>query len=188
MKEKETWKDIPGYEGLYQASTMGRIRSLDREIECKDGQVRFYEGKVKKPRKKNDDALTVTLSKNGHLKTYNVHKLIMHTFKGERPEGYHICHKNGDCADNRLENLRYDTPSQNNIDMYRYGGKSGPGKLSVEQALEIRKLYATGDYTQTELAVSFGVGQSSIGKVILRQTFSWLNDDGAIDDTDTAVS
>lgn len=48
---EEVWKDIPGYEGQYQASTLGRIRSLDRLKNCKNMQIRYYKGQILKPRK-----------------------------------------------------------------------------------------------------------------------------------------
>lgn len=183
---KEVWKDIPGYEGYYQASTIGRIRSVDREVVFKNGRIRNFKGQILKIDNSSDSNLRVALSKYT-LRHYTVHRLIMLTFKGERPEGYDICHKNGDYTDNRLENLRYDTKSQNMIDMYRYGSKSTKGKLSTEQVLEIRRLYATGDYYKRELAKMFKIHETSIGKIINRTTFSWLNDDGTIDDTKTTV-
>ena len=187
--EKEIWKDILGYEGLYQASTMGRIRSMDRKVIRSDGQIRNFKSKIIKPVKKikNNETLFVSLSKNNRLKTYTVHKLVMLAFKGERPEGCQICHGNGDVTDNRLDNLRYDIPSENAIDMYRYGGKSGAGKLSIEQVLEIRRLYKTGNYKQKDLVEMFGVNRSSICAVINRVSFPWLNDDGTINESKTQM-
>lgn len=177
---KEIWKDIPGYEGLYQASSLGRIRSMDREVFCKNGQVRFYKGQIRKLTNSTGEDLRVNLSKDGRFQPYTVHRLIMLTFKGERPNDYDICHGNGDYTDNRLENLRYDTRSQNQIDVYRHGSKGTNGKISVEQALEIRRLYATGDYYQRELAEMFKVKVLAICRIINRTTFAWLNDDGTI--------
>ena len=187
--KKEIWKDILGYEGLYQASTMGRIRSMDRQVIRSNGQIRNFKSKIIKPVKKikNNETLFVSLSKNNRLQTYTVHKLVMLAFKGERPEGCQICHGNGDVTDNKLDNLRYDTPSENAIDMYRYGGKSGAGKLSIEQVLEIRRLYKTGNYKQKGLAEMFGVNRSSICAVINRISFAWLNDDGTINESKTQM-
>lgn len=185
--EKEIWKDIHGYEGLYQASTMGRIRSMDREVFSKNGRVQNLKGKILKP-DDNNNSLRVLLSNDSNKQRYNVHKLIIFTFKGMRPEDYDICHGNGDYTDNRLENLRYDTKSQNQIDMYRYGNKNGKGKLSIEQVLKIRKLHATGNYTQTKLAEMFKVTIGAIGRIVNRKTFTWLNEDGTIDESNTAVS
>ena len=184
---KEVWKDIPEYEGCYQASTMGRIRSVDRKVVFKDGRTKILDGQILKPTNYKDRDLRTNLNKNGNKKQYTVHRLIMLTFKGERPEGMDICHTNGDFKDNRLKNLRYDTSSQNSIDMYRYGSKSGGGKLFVGQVLEIRRLHATGNYKRKDLAKMFDVHEVTIGKIINRKTFSWLNDDGTIGDTKTTV-
>lgn len=90
----EIWKDIPDFEGKYQASNFGRIKSL-------------YYGKEKilKPSKNKCGYLIVFLYKNGIKKTCKVHRLVWMAFNGEIPEGYEINHINEDKTDNRLENL-----------------------------------------------------------------------------------
>lgn len=186
--EKEIWKDIPGYENIYQASTEGRIRSVDRKVADGKGNVRNCKGKILKHGIDTDGRYIVGLSKDGKKKFYRVHVLIPLSFIGNRPDGYHILHANGDKKDNRLENLSYDTPSQNRKDIYRYGNKNTQGKLSLEEVLEVRRLYATGNYTQEKLAEMFGIVANSIGKIITGKSFAWLNDDGTIDDSDSAVS
>ena len=183
----EVWKDITGYEGLYQVSDLGRVRSLDKTVNNSRGYY-FKEGKNLKTIKGNDNRQYVNLSVRGIVKRYSIHSLVALAFIGERPEGYHVCHLNGDSLDNRLSNIRYDIASQNEIDKYRYGKKSGRGKLSIEQVLEIRKLYSTNEYTQQKLADIYKVARSTIGYVLREDTFKWLNDDGSIDESDTAVS
>ena len=173
----ENWKDIPGYEGLYQASTEGRIKSLRQKKE-----------RILKPAPDLDGRLKLSLYKNGEKKHFKVYTLVALTFIGERPEGYHVCHIDGDYTNNALSNLKFDTHSQNRLDMYRYGSKNARGKFSIEQVLEIRRLYATGDFNQYEIADMYGVYQSSIGRIVRRDTFSWLNDDGTIQESTTAVS
>lgn len=188
MKENETWKDIPGYEGLYQASTMGRIRSVDREVIDSLGRVYFRRGKLLSPSLDSGKRYTVRLNNKDRGKTWRVYVLVALTFIGERPEGYHICHKDGNQNNNKLDNLRYDTNSQNQIDIYRKGNKSSLGKLSIDQVLEVRRLYATWDYSLQVIANIFGVTKRTIACVVRRITFKWLNDDGSINDSDTAVS
>ena len=121
MKENETWKDIPGYEGRYQASDLGNIRSLDRWITCSDGRKIFYEGKQLIANVSGNKRRTVKISKEGENKTFSVYVLVALTFLGPRPEGFEVCHKNGICTDDRLENLRYGTQMSNVIDRYRHG-------------------------------------------------------------------
>lgn len=182
---KENWKDIKGFEGLYQVSNLGRIKSIGREVIYSNGRVVKYESKILKTNNKYQRPTTL-LTKDKKTTTKNIHELVAQAFIGERPEGYHICHIDGDITNNELSNLRYDTVSENQIDIYRHGRKNG--KLSLEQVLEVRKLYATGDYKQVELAEIFDVTQSQVSRIVLRASYSYLNDDGTIDDSQTAVS
>lgn len=183
--KSEEWKSIIGYEGLYEVSDFGRVRSLDREVVCGNGTVRNYKGKILKQFIDKQGRPEVILSKNGKGHNKLPHSLVAQAFIGKRPEGYHVCHINGDSQDNRLSNIRYDTVSQNAIDIYRYGSKKM--KLSIEQVLEIRKLYATGKYKQIELAEKFSISQNNISHIVNYKYFNWLNDDGTIDESRTTV-
>ena len=184
----EVWRDIPGYEGLYQVSDLGRVRSLDRISVSSNNRVRELKGFVLKQTLNIHGRPYVTLSKDGKPRKYTTHRLVMLSFIGLRPEGYQILHADGDCLNNKLSNLSYDTQSENMIDMYRYGGKNGRGKLSIEQVLEIRKLFKTGKYTKVKLGEMFKVSDASIYGIVTKKTYQWLNDDGSIDESNTAVS
>lgn len=119
----EEWRDIPGYEGLYQASTAGRIRSLDR-----DSEQGFRRGVVLSMRPHpNGGHLQVGLSKQGRNTTFKVHRLVLATFVGPCPEGMEGCHNNGDVNDNSLENLRWDTRLANIHDSIRHGTHNSLG-------------------------------------------------------------
>jgi len=114
--EIEIWKDIPGYEGLYQASTLGRIKSLERPFLVR----RAFIGKVKErilkgSVKKESGYIVVGLYKNGIAEITYVHKLIVVTFLNHVPCGYQIVtdHINGIRHDNRLENLQLITHREN---------------------------------------------------------------------------
>lgn len=104
MTEVEIWKDIPGYEGRYQASTLGRIRSIMREkpfvlaLNTYSGSPYF---KVQ------------LLDAAGLRQWYRVHRLIYTTFEGPIPEGMVIDHISGIKSDCSLRNLRICTPAQN---------------------------------------------------------------------------
>lgn len=106
MKEnniQEIWKEIPGYEGHYQASNFGRIRSFKRN------KVR-----VLKYGRYRDEYCIVNLYLNNVAKSLNVHRLVWSAFNGAIPEGLQINHKDEDKANNALLNLELVTPSQNN--------------------------------------------------------------------------
>ncbi|MBM6630328.1 HNH endonuclease [Mammaliicoccus vitulinus] len=173
----EEWKDVVGYEGLYEVSNMGNVRS-----------IKFKEERILKQFVNTNGRLQVGLSKDGKKYNKYPHSLVAESFIGERPEGYDVCHLDGDYTNNKLTNIRYDTGSENQIDFYRQGKKSNTGKLSIEQVLEIRRLYATGKYTLKELAKEFNVSLMNISYIVNRKTFPWLNDDGSIDDSVTSVS
>lgn len=105
MKEnniQETWKDIPGYEGLYQASNLGRIRSFKRN------NIRIL-----KPNRDGSGYYRVILYLNSVRKIASVHRLLWTAFNGPIPEGLQINHLNENKADNRLENLSLCTPKEN---------------------------------------------------------------------------
>lgn len=97
----EIWKDIEGYEGLYQASTLGKIRSIYR-----------YKKELK-PSTTHNGYGRVNLAKNKHYKKRFVHNLIWETFKGKIPDGMQVNHINENKLDNRLENLNLMTPKEN---------------------------------------------------------------------------
>lgn len=110
--ETETWEDIPDYEGLYQVSDMGRVRSLDREVECVTRRgttyVRKLKGRVLRPAENGRSGhLAVLLSREGCQETKAVASLVMAVFYGPRPDGHVIEHRNGLIHDNNLGNLRY---------------------------------------------------------------------------------
>lgn len=103
--ELEIWKDIPGYEGLYQVSDMGRIKSLN--YMGQQGNEAILHQRVEA----RFGYCDVRLSKNDHRKRLNVHRLVMLAFVGESE--LTVNHKNKVRTDNRLENLEYMTIRDN---------------------------------------------------------------------------
>lgn len=112
----EIWKDIPGYEGLYQASTLGRIRSLDRVIEVKiDGMVqkRSILGTILCGGHNGHGYLFVYLCRNGKAKRYYIHRIIAKTFI-PNPQNYpYINHKDENPGNNCVDNLEWCTQKYN---------------------------------------------------------------------------
>lgn len=113
----EEWRPIPGWEGVYEVSDQGHVRSLDRVLE--DGKR--LRGKVLKPAPNTKGYLQVGLHGGEKCKCVSVHRLVLLAFVGEPEEGFQGCHYNGDQTDNRLENLRWDSVSGNNLDRVRHG-------------------------------------------------------------------
>ena len=133
----EVWQPIPGYEGFYEASDQGRVRSLDRWVKTRNrwGECGYWaKGQVllQHPGKEGHPTvgrMFVCLSKEGKGKPSYVHTLIAFAFLGPRPKGLHIDHVNGDKADNRACNLEYVTP-QENTRRARAMGMTGGGERS----------------------------------------------------------
>lgn len=179
MTEKETWKPVVGFEGLYEVSDLGRVRSLDREIEWayKSGKValRLHKGRILSPSstKKYAGYLQVNLHARKERKNVTVHSLVAAAFIGQRPPGIEIAHSDGNTHNNRVNNLRYTTSAENNKDKIKHGthlfGETSPSaKLTRKEVEEIRS--AKGVPQQT-LADKYGVTFSNISAIQLRK--SW---------------
>ena len=160
----EIWKDIPGYEGKYQASNLGRIRSLDRQLGT-PGKKGFktMKGQVLRPGPTKSGHLYVVL---GHGAAGSpVHQLIALAFIGPRPEGKEVCHNDGDPTNNRADNLRYDTRTNNILDTFKIGKRWR--KLSLEDMKAILQEPKT--ETCAALAKKHGVSATTISRVRLRR-------------------
>ena len=149
-QSKEIWKPIPGYKGWYEASTLGRIRSVNRIIIDTLKRKRFLKGKLLSLIPTNDTGhVSCTLYKNCVGKSYEVHQLIALTFIGKRPKGKEVCHNNGIGDDNIISNLRYDTHKNNYVDAVKHnvmphGEHNGHSKLTNKQIIKIRLAYREG--------------------------------------------
>ena len=122
----EQWKPVPGREGAYEASDMGRVRSLDMIVHRKDGISYQKRGRVLRPATHPAGHKIVMLK--GRDFRY-IHRLVLEAFVGPCPDGMEALHGNGDPADNRLANLRYGTRSDNMFDLVKHGGHRGVQKM-----------------------------------------------------------
>ena len=120
----ERWAPVVGYEGLYEASDLGAVRSVDRTTSA----GRRRRGRLLKPTAVRGGHLRVELSRDGVGVRHYVHILVMQAFVGEKPDGMEVCHYNDDPQDNRLSNLRYDSHSANGHDSVRNGSHAQANK------------------------------------------------------------
>ena len=121
-RDLERWLPIDGYEGFYEVSDLGKVRSVDRTVAAGCGRTRLARGRtlVQTPNL-TDGRLTVKLSQRSKTKTWLVHQLVLFSFRGRRPSGMLGCHNDGDNHNNVLENLRWDTPASNSQDAIVHG-------------------------------------------------------------------
>jgi len=168
----EVWKPISGYEGTYEVSDQGRVRSLDRTCLGKDGRQEFHRGKILKPQKMKNNYLEVSLSSAGARTHRTVHTLVAEAFLGPRPEGHDVAHMDGDRSHNCADNLFYLTREDNLHSTYAYGGKQANGKLSLADVDEIRHRIARGD-SLVGIAKDFNVNSAAIYHIKNGTTFKW---------------
>lgn len=118
----EKWAPVPDYEGLYEVSDRGRVRSLDRIVPDSLGRDRALKGRVLTPLKGSKGRhLKVALSDGGKVRQHYIHRLVLEAFVGPCPEGAEACHYDDDPANNALENLRWASSSENRQDSVRNG-------------------------------------------------------------------
>ena len=126
--------------------------------------------------------LAVCLVREGKKHTRHVHRLVLEAFAGPCPEGQECCHNDGDPANNRLANLRWDTPKANSEDRWRHGtmrfGERANAKLREGDVLEIRRLKDEG-VPMDHLAASFSVSRANIEAIVYLRSWRHLEPTGA---------
>lgn len=103
----EIWKDVTGYDGIYQVSNLGNVRSLPLTRKMKNGVERSYEGKMLNPSESKDGYLVVDLSVDGKRKTTKIHRMVAEAFVNNPLNLPVVNHKNENKHDNRASNLEW---------------------------------------------------------------------------------
>ena len=138
MPAVEQWKPVNGYEGLYEVSSHGRVRSVDRTVTRSDGQVHRRKGKLlRTPLSPGGGYPFVNLSTQGKHRIRYVHSLVAGAFIGTRPEGMEVCHNDGIKTNNHVDNLRYGTSSDNELDKLRHGTHHNKAKTHCLRGHEL---------------------------------------------------
>lgn len=143
----ENWKPVAGFEGYYEVSDLGNVRSLDRPYIDSLGRKRVRLGRELKPWAGTGGRLRVDLWKDGQVSKRQVHRLVLEAFEGSCPPGHECCHWDDDPTNNRLSNLRWDSPSANNLDMVRNGNHRNARKTECKwgHKFDVENTYITTD-------------------------------------------
>lgn len=162
----EQWKPVVGYEGIYEISSLGRVKRV------KIGPQTFP-GRILKLQIDKYGYHRITLCKNRKEQFRTVHSLVCEAFICPRKNGMQTNHKNGIKTDNRLENLEWVTNKENAVHAVRHGlwpigEKSRNSKFMNGDILEIRKMLKDG-HTQWDIAHKFGVYQGTISYIKRRK-------------------
>ena len=168
LRMSEQWKDIPDFEGYYQVSDAGRVRSLGRTVPRGNGSM-TVPSRLLTPVKNHRSGLRVSLRKDGVTSSQLVHRLVLLAFVGPCPDGMECCHNDGNNTNNRLGNLRWDTHSANMQDKFRHGthphGERHSNTTRTDaEVREMRELYRNG-MKQHAIAERFGTKEHIVQRI-----------------------
>lgn len=170
---------MPGYETYYAVSSLGRVKSFDRDSRHSRGGIQRRQGKVLKNRPDGRGYVTVSLCVDDVRKSVHIHQLVAKAFHGPAPfKSAPVNHIDFNTVNNRADNLEWSNAKANIQHPHRarhFCPVANPNhrrKLTPEQVLEIRQLRA-GGMTQWQIAAKFGVSRSYISMLAAR--LKWVN-------------
>lgn len=173
-----TWKPVVGYEGLYEVSSDGQVRSLTMPTTA--GRVNRKNPKVLKARSRNNNGyLCISLYEDkGKVSTKFIHSLMAEAFIGPRPVGYQCLHIDGNQNNLSIENLRWGTASENQQDRVRHGTdirstKHPLAKLTDLECVEIKRRRLLGE-RGVDLAKEYKVTPSMISRLHKSLARKWI--------------
>lgn len=180
----EEWCPIPGYEGLYEVSSTGRVRSLDRVVSYVwrgRPKVMSKAGTVLAPEIDDDGYFRVRLFRNGNQQKFGIHQLVALAFIANPdglPEVAHIDHNR---RHNRPSNLKWASRPGNHTDSVienRYS-LAGPNlgrkrTFTADEIRSIRSRFASGD-RQVDIAHDLGIRQEQVRKIVSRERWGHID-------------
>lgn len=175
----EEWRDIEGYEGYYQVSNYGQVRSLDRWRKAGTGGY-IQKGQIIKPQISKDGYNRINLYKEGKCKHHNVHRLVANAFIPNPEYKEQVNHIDGDKMNNEVWNLEWNTPQENTIHAWENGFCSKESQEKQILCHQNNKIYRSLHHAAKELRLS----ASNICNILKGKristggyTFEYVNED-----------
>jgi hypothetical protein len=172
----EEWKDIEDYEGLYQVSNFGMVRSLEQEGERKQGGQRRNSNLC--PSSNGNGYVYVSLIKNKQRKNFYIHRLVARAFIENTNKKRFVNHKNGIKDHNTVANLEWCTESENVNHAYKTGlipkgEKSHLAKLKTTDILTIRLAHSAG-VKQSIISSMYDISRASVHRIVHRKAWKHI--------------
>ena len=174
--QREDWRSVEGYDGLYEVSENGSVRSL-----------RFRNRNIDAPRlvplilkgiDSGNGYLRVALQAGNVSRLRSIHRIVLIAFRGPAPAGCEAMHLDGTRTNNRLSNLAWGTRKENHSHKIQHGTtqrgiRQWRARFTEKDVLEIRAAVSAG-VRQTDLADEFGVTKSAIHAIVARKSWAHL--------------
>ena len=182
MNGKEEWRPIPGWEGDYEVSDHGRVRSMAHMRQYNKGAWRMMPAKIRKPYVDREGYLQMRLSRLRRSYSTHVHRLVAMAFAAPRPGGTQVNHIDGNKANNMASNLEFVSASENQQHRHAALGqnngeshhKAKLTRAAIAAAMSMRE----SGRTLHSIAATFGVCRSTIGRAL--NGHNWRHDRSAI--------
>jgi len=170
----EKWKPVVGFEGLYEVSNRGRVRSVDRKVKYSSRYGTFwmkFKGRILNLHENRAGYMQLTLSKNNNFFLGRVHKLVLEAFVCKKPKGLQCRHLDGNPSNNKLNNLKWGTSLEDRFDMIRHG-RSLRGERHHMAKLRVRDVLYIRASKERGLAKKFNVSRTIISNIRKGRTWS----------------
>ena len=196
MREIEEWRPVVGFEGLYEVSSYGQVRSLDRWVDQAAGPRRtiarrFYPGRLLSPNTVGNGYLQVSLCRDGRATYRKVYQLVCEAFHGPKPDHCtQVRHLDGDTFNNYYRNVIWGTVTENEEDKkihgrHQRGSRHAHTDLTERQVSEMYRSFLSADRdaygrvkvgTIAKLVTDFGTTKNSVENIVYKRTWQHVTD------------
>lgn len=178
----EIWKQALSWEGLYEVSNKGRVRSVSRVVKSKGNGLKTIPVTIRKPQINRYGYHVVGLNGKEKYVLKSIHRMVIEAFIGPIGVNLHVNHLDGNKTNNNLCNLEVCTQSENHLHRCRTlgigrGENHGNSKLNEKQVLEIKELFKT-NLTMVDIAKIYHVDRTTIGYIRSGKLWGYLNRQG----------